>query len=284
MAFGQGLFAEHIEGGPGEVAGVQGLDQVVLGQVAAARGIDHEGACGQGGEHFCVEDALGIGRQRQKADQDSGAPQERVQTIGAVEAFHAFGAFCRAAPPGDGKAQTGQLLRRVAAEHAEAEDADGAFSLVGGRQRPPAALALERLVAVHVLEIMQHPVQHEVAHALRQRAVDQPDEGHVRGQAGVGEHVVDAGAQVDHRLEVGIAAERARLVAPDQGVQNVGGIAAFVGPDAERHVGQELLELDPPVVRLFLQAGKQDGHGLYRLTTPLSSAFISNAAAMRARV
>ena len=61
---GSGSVAEDVEGGGGELAPIEGWDQVVLDEVAAAAGVDEAGAAGQGGEGAGVEDAFGFGGQR----------------------------------------------------------------------------------------------------------------------------------------------------------------------------------------------------------------------------
>ena len=61
---GERLSAEDVEGGGGELAAVEGGDQVILDEVAAAAGVDEGGAAGERRKGAGVEDAFGFGGQR----------------------------------------------------------------------------------------------------------------------------------------------------------------------------------------------------------------------------
>ena len=81
----QRLVAEHIEGRRAELAAVERRDQIVLDQVTAAPGIDKAGAVGQTAKRAFAEDALGLRRQRQQADEDFARREQLRQTVLAGE-------------------------------------------------------------------------------------------------------------------------------------------------------------------------------------------------------
>src|SRR3546814_19532293 len=71
----------HVEGGTAELPGVQRRDEVVLHQVLAAPGIDEAGSPGELREQAPVQDAGGLGRQRQQADKDLDLRQQRGEDV-----------------------------------------------------------------------------------------------------------------------------------------------------------------------------------------------------------
>ena len=76
---GSGSSRDHVQRGVGELAGVERVEQVRLDQVAAAADVDEAGAARQPGEQAGVQDALGLGGERQQADQDVEVGEEGVE-------------------------------------------------------------------------------------------------------------------------------------------------------------------------------------------------------------
>src|SRR5438477_247652 len=65
---------------------IEGGEKVLLDEVAAAPDIDHRGAARHESEGAAVEDALGLGGERHKADEDVAAREQRRKARLAVEA------------------------------------------------------------------------------------------------------------------------------------------------------------------------------------------------------
>src|SRR3546814_10340026 len=86
MPGGQRLLAEHVQGRMGDPARIQGRQEVRFDQMPAARRIDEIAAFGQAGEEIRGENALGLGRQGQEADEDPRAREETSQPLAAVTA------------------------------------------------------------------------------------------------------------------------------------------------------------------------------------------------------
>src|SRR5690349_13523337 len=142
MLLRQRLLAEDVENRGRELAAVERGDQIGFDQMPAARAVDDGGAARQAGEEPLIEDALGRRRQRQQADEDLAARQQRAQAVRAVEAGDAGQLPLAAAPAGNVEAQHGELERGVAAELAQAQHADATLGGVGLRPLAPDALAL----------------------------------------------------------------------------------------------------------------------------------------------
>ena len=110
--------------------------------------------------------------------------------------------FARA-PAGDLEAERAELRRGVCAEDAEAEHAD----LDLGRLRlivvvRPQAFALLALVAAQLAQVRERVHDHPLAHPRGEIGIDHPHDRPV-GQSGIGEQMIDAGAEREDRLEVG---------------------------------------------------------------------------------
>ncbi len=105
------------------------------------------------------------------------------------------------APAGDLEAQRPELGRGVLAQHAQAEHADldvgGLRLLVVVR---PDALALLALVAAQLAQVNERVHDHPLAHPVGEIGIDHPHDRLV-GQSGIGEEMIDAGAEREDRLE-----------------------------------------------------------------------------------
>ena len=90
-----------------------------------------------------VQDAGGLGGQRQQAHQDFAARQQRVEPVRPGEGLEALDRLGAAAPAGDRKTERLQLAAGILAERAEAENADrplGGVLLLALLPRPGALL------------------------------------------------------------------------------------------------------------------------------------------------
>src|SRR5258706_7444429 len=134
------LAFEHIEVRVRQVARVELVDQIGYHQVGAAREVDDAAVLLQEREVAAVQDAARLGRERQQADQRVGSAQHRRE-LG--EGGHPGQSLRPAAEAGDVEAEREQPARRIRAELAQAEDADGA---IGGEVLlAPAPLSLSLL-------------------------------------------------------------------------------------------------------------------------------------------
>src|SRR5262249_61773895 len=98
MIGGKRLLAKDVELRRRQMAAVERRDEIGLDDMSAARRVDDDGAFRQRGEGLRVQDARGLGRQRQQADDDLAAREERLQALAAVKGLDACDAFQRAAP------------------------------------------------------------------------------------------------------------------------------------------------------------------------------------------
>ena len=95
-------------------------------------------------------------------------------------------------------------------------------------------LAPDALALLHIVEpvapVMQQHVQHDIlGHAHGEIGIDDAHEGHV-GQIGIGEEVIDAGAEREDCLDPGQPREQSAGRVPGAGIGNVGSIAEAVRP------------------------------------------------------
>ena len=182
---GRGSVWNTSSAAPARWARIQGRDQVLVHHMGAATDVDEVGALGQGGEGAGVEDARRLRRQRQDADQDTGAFEEWDQRVVTGETLYAFDRLRRPAPAGDRKAQAQQAAGRLAAEISATEYADVPVPGLGVVNRGPAPLALEGGIAMEVPVHVQHPLDDELHHPLGEGRIDQPHDGNTPGQAGI---------------------------------------------------------------------------------------------------
>ena len=125
----QRLPPEHVQGGAGEASGIEGVDEIVFDQVLAARHVDHAGAVRQLGEGGGIQDADGLGGERQQAARISAcrsAPSLRPAVTTPSSASRCGSSLepeSRGPPP----------PRRRGPELAEPHDADPPVGGLGGK-------------------------------------------------------------------------------------------------------------------------------------------------------
>src|SRR5690606_39047501 len=143
--------------GMSELATLEGGDEVGCHDMRTAREVDHAAAALQKRERMRIQYAARFARQRQQANERVRDAQHRLE-LG--EALHAGDRLRPTAPAGDIEAERNQLLRRIGAEAAEAEDADRA---VGGEallQTHPLSLLLRLAISVEVAMPIEHAREH----------------------------------------------------------------------------------------------------------------------------
>ena len=99
------------------------------------------------------------------------------------------------------------------AEHADLDLGGLRLIVVVG----PDALALLALVAAQLAQMRERVHDHPFAHPLGEIGIDHAHDWAI-GQGGIGEEMIDAGAEREDRLEVGKVSERARRMAPGERV------------------------------------------------------------------
>ena len=129
--------------------------------------------------------------------------------------------FGRAAPARDVEAERLQFGRRVAPELADPEQADADVArrrlvLVLG----PDLLLLLTIVAPELPMVQQDLQDHPFAHPRGEVGIDHAHDGRI-GQARVLQHVIDAGAEREDRLQVRQINQLAGPVAPAQRVADL---------------------------------------------------------------
>jgi hypothetical protein len=170
--------------------------------------------------------------------------------------------------------------RDGAADLAHAGDSHATRPRIGSGQRPPLSLAPIGFVLAHLPVMAQHAVDRVLDHALGERRIDQPDEGHMGGEIRIADDMVDARPQRRNELEIGIALQLARRILPHQREIDRRRIG-HVRPLDEIEVGGELGELRAPRLGAVGAGEEEEVH----VRIPASSTTrCSKAAAISARV
>src|SRR5947207_1830462 len=128
---------EYVEIGLGEVTAVQLAQQVGHHEMPAARDVDDAAMLLEHPQVASIQDAARFGCERKQAHKRIADAQHR-RKLG--EALHARQVLLAAAEAGDFKVEREEFLRRICAEHAEAEDADRAVAGEVLLSPPPLAL------------------------------------------------------------------------------------------------------------------------------------------------
>ena len=157
------------------------------------------------GEGCGIQDADGVGGERQEADQDVGAVQEDVQLAAAGIADDAIERLRAAAPAQHLEALGHERARRGGAELAQTHETDPALGGLGREGVGPLARPLRALEAIELPVVAQHGQQHVLGHGAGERRVDHARDRHVR-QIRVGDQAVDArGKRQDRPRDSGSA-------------------------------------------------------------------------------
>src|SRR5687768_16130414 len=157
--------------------------------MAAARDVDQRAAELDLAERAVIEDAARMRGERKEADGHIASLQHAVEVGHARDALEALRS---PAPADDVEVERAELPRRVAAELAQAEDADGAV----GSEVLLEPLPAPRLLFDAIYIVMAMPVEHVREHGLRHRrhhaGIDEPRERHALRVRRIGEQPLDA--------------------------------------------------------------------------------------------
>ncbi len=218
---GSGSVAEHVERGAAQLAGIQQGDQVVVDQVRAAGQVDDVRAVGEPLEVLPPQDAGRLGRQRQRVDQHVQPGQERGQLRGAGVGADLRRIVTCARVPAHAETLAGDGLRHHAADRAEPEHAHLDFAGSVRAARRPAAFRLAARVLVEAVGVAQHDRQRVLRHRARHPGVLETDQRHRARERRHRRQRVDAGAEVEDRLQALLLGEERRVRSPHERV--VGG-------------------------------------------------------------
>jgi hypothetical protein len=124
----------------------------------------------------------------------------------------------------------------------------------------PLARPLRPLEAIELTVVAQHREQDVFGHGAPERRVDHAGERDVR-QVRIREQAVDAGAEREDRLELGVARQLARRRPPHQGDLDRVPIAD-IRPDPHLELRNPRLQLRAPRFRRIVRAQEQQRHGM----------------------
>ena len=195
---------------------------------------------------LCVDQAARRFGQRQHRHQHVGAGQEGSESVAACEGLDAIDLALRSRPALHRIAKRREPRRDGAAHLAEAQHADGGpphiaavFVLL------PVLVTLLREIDLHVALVMDHAVDRVFGHLLRHAGVFEAHDRQMRGHRTHRQDGVDAGAVINHCLQLGLPREQlGRWLPADQVV------AGLVGRPGE------IL----PVRLMLAQLGDDAGH------------------------
>ena len=177
--------------------------------MGAARGIDQVSPLWQLCEQAAVQNAACLRRQRQQADQNVAAGEERAKGRFTGKALDARHVFFRAAPSRHGKTKVAQPLTRHDADFTEAQYADAGFRRAFFRHRLRPFVFGLRGQRCAKPAVMDQRVQHAILrHLQRQRRIDEAHQRHMLGKGGVAQEAVHTGAQREDRLQLRQAAQQ----------------------------------------------------------------------------
>ena len=211
----RGSLSQTSSQGARQTPRIDGGEQVGLVLMAAPGRVHHIGAARKAGEQRGVEYPPGLAGERQQADQNVAAREERAEALRPVETFDSGGPFRAAAPSGDRETQPRQRRRAGAPDLAHAHDADPAVAGVARRQLPPQRARLKRPVRAHPAMAVQHRERRIFHHLAGQRRVDEAHHRR-RRQRRVGEDVVHPGAERKNHAQARQAPKHPRFGVPHQ--------------------------------------------------------------------
>ena len=259
----QRLVAEHVQGGMGELAAVERVEQVGLDQMRAARDVDQPGA-----PRAAAPSARRRGCRGSRPSAAAGRPGcrsrpgRRPAPARRRSRRHPPSAFARPAPAAHREAVTAQHPGGVLPELAQAQDADA--RRLGRRRQPRTASAAARCCAG--VDVQRRDGTSAPAPA-RTRSSAGSATGRSAGTSGRSGRVGSASmastpAPSDSTaLQVGQGAQQAGRHAPDQGRLDLGRIAG-VGPGAEVEVGQPAQQGAAPSLGILVRAVEQKRHAV----------------------
>src|SRR5450830_459467 len=120
---------KHIERGPSQLPLLQQGQQIGFDQMAAARQIDQISAARQLRQRRAIENAAGVSRQRQHADQDARTLQKRAQFLRPSIGRDTWQRLARATPAADIETEILQTFGNALTEYAQAKNANTEVAL-----------------------------------------------------------------------------------------------------------------------------------------------------------
>src|SRR5215217_9313840 len=195
------LLFQDVDNRPGEAPSIECLQQVGLDEMAAAADIDQTCAVRKRAEGARVQNAAGVCRERQQADEDVEPGKERLELRLAGVAIHPNELFRRPAPARALEAQRAEPVKRRRPEHAHPHHAYAPIAAWPHPDLAPDLFALLLRVIEQVPMQREHREGHVVNHGLRNAWLDHADERQIRRQAREIE-MVDAGCNREEHLGV----------------------------------------------------------------------------------
>ncbi|MNI65341.1 hypothetical protein D3C73_1208420 [compost metagenome] len=156
MIAGQRLGVEHIQRSASDLALFEHLNQVVFDQMFATADVDQVRIGQQLRQRVAIQDAMGVGRQRQHVHQKARPGQKGRQGSFARKGFHAGQITWGSRPARHGIAEVSQRLRDARAHLSHTQHANRPIRLARALAGIP---MLARLRLVERFEIARHAQQ-----------------------------------------------------------------------------------------------------------------------------
>ena len=197
----QGLGGKDVQHRMRQAAGVQGRQQVSLDHVAPSSEVHKGRARLHLGQETGVDDAPGVGCQRQQVEHDVGCGQALLQAFGAAQDRHARGALDLGDLGGGGisrsptpdrhpVALSGQGCGHRRAHGAQTQYQHPYIRCALLRQLVPVPGALLLRVKEEASVQGRHRPQRRLHHGRRHRGVHHPRQGQALGHGAVGQETV----------------------------------------------------------------------------------------------
>ena len=220
MAFGQRFGRCDIQKRAAQMAGINRAQQIGLVDHGPTGGIDDCSPLGQGGKRVAVQDIFGLGRARQKADQDIGLTKKLGKRLFPGIGRNAFNRLHRAAPARHGEAEIGKRCRNRRAQRAKPHDTDPALRNARHVMRGPVAICLLGTIDIKVAHEMQGGIKMILHHLISHSGILKPNNRQVGWQTGRGNNMIHPRPKREDRLELRKRLDQALWLFPEQGIIN----------------------------------------------------------------
>ena len=200
VRFGQGLGAKHIQCGAGQMPAVQCGQQIGLHQMGTARHVDDIAAMVQLAQPLCIQNILGLRRQRQQTHHHAARGQKSIELRAACKALHTGHVFGRAAPAIHRKVKLRHRPGYALAQHPQPQHADRKINPTVRFAERPFAMAHVGLVAFKFPKMPDDVMAHVLRHLHRHAGIVQPDDLRLRSDPQL-EQSIYPGPDVEQCLE-----------------------------------------------------------------------------------
>ena len=224
----------------------QQVAQVNLHHQRAARHVDQVAAKLHPLQRLAVQDAARLIRQRQQAHQHARGFEEGAEFVLARIAANTFKIAPRAAPAQHRKVKLPHRLRHARAQGAQAHDADGEIVALPRAARLPKLFFLLLRVPVELAVKTDQRMAHVLGHLHRHARVFEADNLQI-GRQMERHQLVDASAQVEHRLQLRLLVKQLLRRVPDDGGVVIGRHAGL--PFIDLRLGQRAAQVVQPCLR-----------------------------------